>query len=485
LNRLAIAHYVGQLFIILAAFLVAPLALSIYDHTTPATVAYGVSLVISLGLGFLLRYMGTKLPELRIMRRDAFGIVSFGWIGIGILAAIPFYLEGSIPRFSSCLFESISGLTTTGATVISDIEGLSRATHLWRVLLHWIGGMGIVVLFVAIFPHIGVGGKHLFKSEVAGPTSEGLKPRIKHTALRLWWLYVTLTGVCAVLLFLVGFPIFDAFCHALSTLSTGGFSTKASSVGAFDNPAAEWIIISFMFFGAANFGLYYGAFHGKFESLYRNIELRAFFFINAFVSLFIFFCTTGISGHNWIEEYRDILFQTLSVTTTTGLMTDDFDLYPVVGKFLLFLCMFIGGCAGSTAGGIKVSRVLILIKRSFQEMRLFLNPHEVFATKLGKQKIRPGIINSIFIFVALFIIIYLVGVFLMLLLGHGLLTAATSVIACLSSIGPGFGPVGPTQNYEFIHPLGKIILCFFMIAGRLEIFVLLSILTPSFWRRGL
>ncbi|MCB0378047.1 MAG: TrkH family potassium uptake protein, partial [Bdellovibrionales bacterium] len=408
---------------------------------------------------------------------------AIGWVGVGIVSGLPFYLEGSIPRLSSAIFEAISGLTTTGATVIADIEGLTRATHLWRVILHWIGGMGIVVLFVAIFPQLGLGGKHLFRTEVAGPINEGLKPRIKQTAIRLWWVYLFFTATCTGLLYLVGFPLFDAICHAFSTLSTGGFSTKAASVGAFKNGAAEWIIIVFMFAGGINFSLYYGLFRGKFTTLFKNIEVRVFFAINVVVSLVIFL-TTLKGGVDYIAHFRGVLFQTLAVTTTTGLMTDDFDLYPVVGKYLLFLCMFIGACAGSTAGGMKVSRVIIVFKRCLQELRLTLHPQEVVSTKLGDQTISRAIMSNVFIFVCAYAMLYLFGVLCMFALGMDWVGAASSVVACFSSVGPGFGSVGPTQNYEFIHPVGKLILCFYMIAGRLEIFVLLSIFTPSFWRKG-
>ena len=478
------AFYVGQLFLLLACFLLIPLGLAFYDNLPGSILAYGVTAILSLVCGFALRFFHNKEKPLKILRKDAFGIVGFGWIAVGIMAGLPFLFEGSITNLSSAIFEAISGLTTTGATVIVNIDGLSRPTHIWRNLLHWIGGMGIVVLFVAIFPQIGLGGKHLFRSEVTGPISEGLKPRIKQTAMRLWWIYLLFTTTCCSLLYLAGLPIFDAICHALSTLSTGGFSTKSASVGAFQNPMAEWIIIFFMFVGGVNFGLYYGAARGKISAIYHSIEFRWYLYINIFVTVFIFLSIIGASERDWISEFRSVLFQTLAVTTTTGLMTDDFDSYPLVGKFLLFFCMFIGGCAGSTAGGMKVSRLLVIFKRTTQELRLFLHPQEVVSTKLGKQKIRPGIISTIFIFATAYLFLYVLGIFIMLLFGMNFMTAASSVIACLASVGPGFADVGPTQSYAFVHPLAKLVLCFYMIAGRLEVFVLLSLFTRSFWRRG-
>ncbi|NQZ18062.1 MAG: TrkH family potassium uptake protein [Bdellovibrionales bacterium] len=478
MQKRIVAYYVGQLFIILAFFMVAPILLAIHDNATTTMYAYGISAAISLLVGISLRVGSKKLKvdHLKISRKEAFGIVGFGWIGTGIMSGLPFVFEGSIPNLVSSTFEAISGLTTTGATVVADVEGLSRATNLWRVLRHWIGGMGIVVLFVAIFPQLGLGGKHLFKTEVAGPINEGLKPRIKQTALRLWWLYAFFTTACTGLLVLAGLPIFDAVCHALSTLSTGGFSTKSASMGAFENPLAEWIVIFFMIIGGISFNLYYGLFRGQVSKLFKSVEVRLFVGINAVVALTIFLATAHRDYHAWHEDLRDALFQTAAITTTTGLMTADFDAYPIVSKYLLFLCMFVGGCAGSTAGGLKVSRVLIVFKRCLQELRLTLHPQEVVSTKLGKQKVSRGIINSVFIFVCTYFLLYLFGVFIMFALGMDWVAA--------SSRGPGFGAVGPTQNYEFVHPLGKIVLCFYMIAGRLEIFVLLSMFTPSFWRKG-
>jgi trk system potassium uptake protein TrkH len=239
-----------------------------------------------------------------------------------------------------------------------------------------------------------------------------------------------------------------------------------------------------MLAGGINFGLYYGLFRGQFNRLFTSAEVRFFVALNLVVAVIIFFATTSLNSGNWHEEFRDALFQTVAVTTTTGLMTADFDIYPLVSKYLLFLCMFIGGCAGSTAGGLKVSRVLIVFKRCIQELRLTLHPQEVVSTKLGKQTVSRRVLSSVFIFFCSYFLLYAFGVFLMFVLGMDWVGAASSVVACLSSVGPGFGSVGPTQNYEFIHPLGKFILCFYMIAGRLEIFVLLTLFTPSFWRKG-
>jgi len=486
MQKRLVVYYIGQLFVVLAFFMLAPLCLSYADASERSLNAYTISILVSLIIGLSLRFISHryKVDILKITRKEAFGIVTFGWIGVGLISGLPMLLDGTTSSFSSSTFEAISGLTTTGATVLSDFDSVSRATHLWRALLHWIGGMGIVVLFVAIFPQMGISGKYLFKTEVAGPITEGLKPRIKQTALRLWWIYMFFTVLCTLLLFISGLPIFEAILHAFSILSTGGFSSDADSIGAFKNPAAEWITIVFMLVGGINFGLYYGLFQGKVNKLFQSSEVRFFLFLNLFIGLLIFFAGIGWNPSDWHDSFRGALFQTVAVTTTTGLMTGDFDTYPLVSKYLLLLCMFIGGCAGSTAGGIKVSRVMIVFKRCLQELRLTLHPQEVVSTKLGKQTIPRRVISSVFIFVCSYFLLYLFGAFLMFALGLDWVTASSSVVACLSSVGPGFGAVGPTENYEFIPALGKYILCFYMIAGRLEIFVLLTIFTPSFWRKG-
>lgn len=480
------SYYVGQLYIVLAFFMLAPLTVAYFEHNTNALEAYTLAMAITLIFGVFLRFCSRffKANIRSVGRKEAFGIVSLGWIGCGLLGGLPFLFEGVAPDISSSTFEAISGLTTTGASVFPAMEALSKASHLWRFTLHWVGGMGIVVLFVAIFPQLGLGGKHLFKSEVSNVASESIKPRIKQTATRLWWIYAFLTALCASLFFMAGMPLFDAVGHAFSVLSTGGFSTHSASIGYYNSATIEWICILFMWIGGTNFTLYYGLFRGDFRKIFNNIEIRVFVLMNIVVAFVIFLLTTDFKLTDLHDDFRTVLFQITSVSSTTGLMTTDYELYPSVAKYLMFLTMFVGGCAGSTAGGIKISRVVIVFKRCWQELRLTLHPQEVVSTKLGLQTLSRSVISAAFIFICTYAIIYLLGVFLMMLLGHGWVESTTSVVACLSSVGPGFGAVGPTQNYSVIHPAGKYLLSFLMIAGRLEIFVLLSLFTPNFWRKG-
>jgi trk system potassium uptake protein TrkH len=460
--------------------MLAPLSLAIYEGHDPSIRAFGVTIAIISLFALILRRYGDS--ESAVARYEAFGIVAFIWLALGVFGGLPFTIEGTIPNIMSAIFESVSGFTTTGATVIADVDGVSRPIHLWRCLSHWLGGMGIVVLFVAVFPQLGIGAKHLFRSEVPGPINESLKPRIRQTANRLWWIYVFLTVLCGSLFYLAGMTPFEATCHAFSTLSTGGFSTRSASIGGFNNHLIEWIAAVFMIIGGLNFGLYYAGFHGNIGSVFRNYEARAFLLFNIGITGLVTVHTAEVSG-SLIDGIRLALFQTASVTTTTGLMTDDFDKYPDFLRLLLFFSMFIGGCAGSTAGGIKVSRVVIILKSILNEVKNVVRPQAVFSVRVGHTPVPPAILKNIFGFFALYLLIFILASLFMSLIGLDIVSAMTSVVASLSSIGPGLASVGPTMNYEFIPGLGKLVLCLCMIAGRLEIFVLLAIFSPMTWRR--
>jgi trk system potassium uptake protein TrkH len=327
-----------------------------------------------------------------------------------------------------------------------------------------------------------VGAKQLFRNEVPGPITEGLRPRIKQTALALWWTYAALTAAAIGALMLAGMPLYDAVCHAFSTLGTGGFSTKDASVGAYRNPAIDWVLSAFMLIAGLNFGLYYAVVRGNVLELIRNFEVRFYVLVNVVVIAVLFFGIRSRHG-DALETLRFATFQTLSVTTTTGFMTEDFDTYPNVVRFLLFLCMFMGGCAGSTAGGIKASRVYALIKLTLRELRIVVQPQAVLAIRAGSQVLAPTVISGILVFVVAYFLLFAIASLVMVAIGLDLLSAMSAVVACLSSVGPGLGQVGPSQNFAFIPGVGKLLLCLCMIAGRLEILALFAILHPETWRR--
>ncbi len=481
MNLRVVALLTSNLLFLVALPMLLPLVLAIVDAQPRSAVAYAVAVVTTATAAALLRYAGRGAPDV-LHRKDAIGVVALTWICLGVVGAIPFLVEGSITHPASALFEAVSGFTTTGATVVGDIDGLSRATNLWRCLIHWLGGMGIVVLFVAVFPQLGVGAKHLFRTEVPGPITEGLRPKIKQTALALWWIYAALTAVAGVLLFVAGMPVYDAICHAFSTLGTGGFSTKTASVGAYQNVAVDWIITAFMLVAGLNFGLFYGAIKGQVRQLFTNYEVRFFLLVNAIVIGIVFLCIRE-RHTDALTALRFASFQTAAVTSTTGFMTEDFDKYPDVARFALFLCMFMGGCAGSTAGGIKASRVYALLKLASKEVRAMVQPSAVVAIRLGRGAVQGEVLGEIAVYVTTFFLIFGAASLCMVGLGLDLLSAMSAVVACLSSVGPGLGSVGPSMNFEPIPPVGKLVLTFCMIAGRLEIFALLAIFSPAVWRK--
>ena len=481
MNPRIVSRLSGLLIGIVAALLGAPTALAVYDRQPRTVLAYGSAMALAMMLTLLLRMLGRGAPT-EIHRKDALGVVALTWLGLGLVGGLPFVIEGSIPDPGGALFEAVSGFTTTGATVVGDVDALSRATNLWRCLMHWLGGMGIVVLFVAVFPQLGVGAKHLFRSEVPGPITEGLRPKIKQTAMALWWIYGGLTLVATALLISTGMPVYDAICHGMSTLATGGFSTRSASIGAYDNPTVHWIVIAFMLIGSLSFGLYYGLLRGRWGDFWRNYELRFYFGVNAAV---IGVVTVGILDRHesLLEAIRYAAFQTLAVTTTTGFMTADHDSYPEIARFALFLCMFMGGCAGSTSGGLKASRVYILLKVVAMELSSLVKPHAVATVRAGRSSIASDIARGITAFFAAYVLIVVVAALGLVAMGLDFVSAMSASVACLSSVGPALADVGPTQNYAFVPAPGKILLCLCMIAGRLEIFALFAIFSPETWRR--
>lgn len=476
-----VARLLSRLIAIVAVLMLAPVGLASWEGDDRALRAYSLSAALTAVVALILGAFGRRAGS-DFHRKDAIVTVSFIWVALGFFGGLPFVLEGSIPQASAAVFEAVSGFTTTGATVVADVDGLSRATNLWRCLSHWVGGMGIVVLFVAVFPTLGVGARHLFRNEVAGPISGNLRPKIKQTALTLWWIYGGLTALCALMFYLAGMPGYDAICHAFSTMGTGGFSTRTASIAAYQSAAVEWTCIVFMAIAGLNFGLFYEAVTNKPSVLWRNYEVRFYLLLNVLLVIVVFL---GIADrHESLHDgLRASVFQTVAVTTTTGFMTEDFDTYPNIGRFLLFMAMFIGACGGSTAGGIKVSRFYALLKLIGRELRSAVQPQAVVAVRLGLQPVPETIVRGILVFFVAYMFIFAVAAAVLVLLGLDLVSAMSATVACLSSVGPGLGDVGPSQNYMGVPPIGKLVLSGCMIAGRLEIFALAAVLLPETWRR--
>jgi trk system potassium uptake protein len=453
-----------------------------YVYDEPDKQALILSSVITFASGLVLFLVNKKVDYQVINKRDGFIIVSSTWVVISLFGTLPFLLSGSIDNFTDAFFETMSGFTTTGATILTDIEAVSKGILYWRSVTQWIGGMGIIVLSLAIMPILGIGGMQLFVAEVPGPTKDKLHPRITQTAKLLWGIYVLLTVVQAALLFVGGMSIFESVCHAFTTMATGGFSTRNASIAAF-SPYTQYVTTFFMFLAGTSFVLHYYALHFQFRKVWGSEEFRAYFKIIAIATIFITLSLILTSDAPFYIAFRDALFQTVSIVTTTGFITADYLVWQPFLWFLIFLLMFTGGCAGSTGGGIKIVRQLLLFKNSRLELRRLIHPKAFVPVRLNGKSIQENIIYNVLAFFIIYILIFVFSSLFMSLLGLDFETSIGSVAASLGNIGPGLGKVGPVENYSFIPAAGKWWLAFLMLLGRLELFTVLVLFTATFWKR--
>jgi trk system potassium uptake protein len=452
----------------------------LYDE--PALRTFGTAFLITL-LSGLLMWLGSR-DRRELRSRDGFLITVLFYLSLGLFGAVPLYLEETLnASFTDAAFESLSGITTTGATVLTGLDDLPRSILFYRQLLQWLGGMGIIVLAVAILPMLGIGGMQLYRAEFTGPTKENkLTPRITETAKALWYLYLGITTACALAYWGAGMSWFDAICHSFSTVAIGGYSTHDASIGYFASPAVEAVAIFFMIIAGINFGLHFVALRRKGVGLYwRDPEVRLYLGILVGVFAVVYLILLQHPGASKIP-LRDSLFQTVSIATTTGFTTSDFSLWPAAAPTLLLFAAFAGGCAGSTAGGLKVVRVLLIYRQGLREMKRLIHPSGVFTIKLGTQRVPDRVIDAVWGFFSLYVIVFLTLVCVLLILADvDFLTAFSAVAACLNNLGPGLGDV--SLNYQTLTASAKWLLMLAMVLGRLEIFTLLVLLTPSFWRR--
>lgn len=420
--------------------------------------------------------------KILLTNREGFLFVSLSWLLAGLLGAVPFTLSGYIPSYMDALFETISGFTTTGASILTNIEALPRSLLLWRATTHWLGGMGIVVLTVAIFPLLGFGGLRLMEAEAPGPSVDRITPRIASTAKIFWFIYLGLTVAEIILLMVGGMTLYDAICHSFATLATGGFSTKNSSVGYYNSAFIDVVITVFMFLAGANFTLHFRFLSGKFKTVFKDAEFKAYFWIFAISSLII---SIDLSLHHVFPGFFNSLrfagFQSSSILTTTGFATADFSLWPFASQIVLLFLMFIGGCAGSTGGGIKVIRIIILAKMAFTEMRYLTNPKGVYSIFVNNKPIRKNVVYDTAAFVFLYLVIMIISFVIVGVGGYDITTSITATLATLGNIGPGFGLVGPALNYAFFPDWIKLWLAFIMLVGRLEVYTVLILFTRRFW----
>lgn len=436
-------------------------------------------------------------------RREALLLVAASWLTGAALAALPYWVwatffagrELGFSQAINCYFEAMSGLTSTGATVLTHIESLPRSVLLWRATTNWLGGLGIVVLFVAVLPTLGVGAKRLFRAETSGVAPEGVTPHIRETARVLWLIYVGFTLVQVIALRVAGMEWFNSICHTFATMATGGFSSNSHSVGGYDSLAVNVIIIVFMVLAGVNFGLYHQLIRGRFAAIRRDSELHAYFAILFVASAIVVFSIAGepivlTTGEQCApalgRAIREGVFTTVSIQTTTGFCTADFGRWPILAQTVILVLMFVGGCAGSTSGGIKVTRILVVFKVMVSELERAFRPHVVRPVRVGASVIAPEVRQGALAFVFGHVLLFAVGAIALMLFESArnmdVVTAASASVACLCNVGPGFARVGPVANFDWLGPASKLLLCLWMAIGRLEVFAILVLIHPRFWR---
>ncbi len=475
-----VLNILGKLLILISGCLLTPIPFSIYFNDGMIS-EFLICALIGVLMGGLL--VALFVPNDDIGYRDGFAIVVLSWLGLAFLGSLPFYFSGVMPSYTDCFFEAMSGFTTTGSTILNEVEILPKSILFWRALTHWIGGMGIIVLSLAILPLLGVGGMQLFQAEMPGPTTDRLAPKMQDTARILWGVYVLLTVGEVILLMIGGLDFFDAICHAFATLATGGFSTHTASVGYYQSVYVEVVIVLFMYIAGVNFSLHYQGLHGRFSAYWKSEEFR-FYSLLIILSVLIIICANLYANifSSLGENIRASLFQVVSIMTTTGFGTADFEQWPPLCKVLLVSLMFVGGCAGSTGGGIKVVRLLLFIKYARLQLRKLVHPNVVSTIKIGKQKVPNDVLVGILGFFGLYIVFFLTASFVVTALGVDIVTGTTAVIATLNNIGPGLLKVGPAHNFGELPVLAKWTLSFCMLAGRLELYTVAVLMSPGFWK---
>ena len=450
-----------------------------------------MSSLIVVSTGFVFLFFG-KGYEKQIQKREGYLIVTLGWILMSITGTIPYIMTGVIPQFSSCFFESMSGYTTTGATIIEKIDSLPKGILFWRSTTHWIGGMGIIVLAIAILPFLGIGGTQLFSAEAPGPASDKLHPRITDTAKRLWLIYLTYTIVQAILLCIAGMTIFDAVNHAMSTISTGGFSTKNESIAFWnDKPLIQYIIIIFMFLAGTNFVLSYFAFTQKFKKIIQDEEFKLYTrFIIFFSFLVIVFnlLSQNLPADSILIRleltFRNAIFQVVSIITTTGFITYDFTQWTPLITIIFFGLMFLGGSSGSTSGGVKIVRHMLMIKTGFLEFKRALHPNAIIQSRYNNKTVNESISFNILGFFILYMLSFIVGSIGFGIFGADFDSSLGLAASTLGNIGPALGSFGPSHSYASLSEIGKLWATFLMLLGRLELFTVLILFTPFFWKKN-
>lgn len=478
-----ILNVVSILILFLGLSMLAPLAVSVYygEHSVSSIMKAAAATFAS---GALLNFFFKGAKAEHLAPREGMAIVALGWTLAGLYGALPFYFGGGeLKPFVNALFESVSGFTTTGSSILTSIEDVSKGLLFWRSLIQWMGGMGIIVLSIAILPFLGVGGMQLYKAEVPSPVPDKLKPRIQDTAKILWKVYAIFTLAEAALLLLGGMSLYDALCHSFTTMPTGGFSPKNTSIAHYDSVYIDTVIIIFMFAAGVNFSLHYQMLRGKPLAFWKDAECRVFALAILFLALVVTFDIFGTVYDSVEKAFQYAAFQVVSIVTTTGYATADYEKWPAMSQLILLICMFLGGSAGSTGGGVKWLRVILCFKYCYRELFALIHPHAVIHVKIQNTTVPEDVMRSVLGFLALYMGLFAICSVALAGLGVDFVTSLGAVAATLGNIGPGFGAVGPVENFAHIPALGKWLLIWCMLLGRLEIFTVLILVVPEFWRK--
>ncbi|MTI81721.1 MAG: TrkH family potassium uptake protein [Firmicutes bacterium] len=479
MNIKLVLRTMGLLLLCEAAAMLPSLAIS-YIYKGNDFLAFIFSILIVGAVGGVLAT--TKPETLKVGKREGFLIATLGWLLLAVFGTLPFIISGELPHPADAFFETMSGFTTTGASVIDDIESFSKGLIFWRSLTHWLGGMGIIVLTLALIPSLNIAGLQMFKAEVTGPTKSKVLPRIAQTSRQLYKLYLGFSIVLFILLNAAGMNWFDSLNHTFSTVATGGFSSKVASIGAYNDPVIEFIIVAFMIMCAINFSLYFSMIKGDRWSLFKDTETRVFLSIIFISVLAISLNLISIAGFEPYKALRQSLFQVASIITSTGYATVDFDNWPDFSRYLLVVLMFIGACAGSTAGGIKVIRIIILFKTAVRQLVKLIHPQAVIPVRISGRVMPKEVVDTVqnFFMIHMFLFASVTGFLTML--GLDIISAFSASIATLNNIGPGLALVGPATTYSTLPAVAKVVLSFCMLIGRLEIYTVLVVLTTRFWK---
>ncbi len=478
MRRMRIFYLIGILILFLALAMFMSALWSVSEQG-PDRTAFLLAILLTTLVGglFFWFFSPSKGKELSIV--ENFTLVTMAWFAAGIFGALPYHFYGVFEgNYLHAFFEAVSGFTTTGATLIEDIEVLPRGILLWRSFTQWLGGMGIIVLFLAILPRFGFRSMTMFKAELPGPVAERVVPRVVETARRLWLIYVTLTVIQLLLLIISGLSFYDSLCHALTTMPTGGFSTYNDSIAAFNNPMAEVVIILFMFFAGVNFALYFRLIRGEL-TIFKNPELRFYVALIASGIALVTINTYEFGAGDFYTSLRQSAFQVVSITTTTGYATVDFDSWPSFSRLFLLLMMFFGACGGSTGGSMKQARWMLMFKYALREIRQVIHPSAISNIKLGQQHVSDEVLRPVMGFGFLYITLTALATLALAFMGLDLETAFSAVAATIGNVGPGLGGVGPTETYRVIPPAGQLLLTVMMVVGRLEIYTVLVIFLPE------